>query len=92
MSNVRPLTVDAYFRVLVERSSFELSSDATPYDHVRTSLDLDSLQLFELLVITEMMADVLVPPETLPPIERLVDLYDYYLSCVASSDSVTDRD
>lgn len=44
------------------------------------SWSLDSVQAWELVVVIEGMASVLVPPGSLPMLLTLGDAYDYYIS------------
>jgi acyl carrier protein len=46
-------------------------------------LELDSLQALELVVLTEDMAGLVVPPETEPLIFTLGDAFEYYKGIVA---------
>jgi len=39
---------------------------------------LDSFQAFQMLIIIEAMADVVLPPPTLPSLFTVQDAYDYY--------------
>lgn len=43
---------------------------------------LDSLQAFQLTIVIEAIAEVLVPPEELPPLFTLDDAYGYYTAMV----------
>jgi acyl carrier protein len=46
---------------------------------------LDSLQTFELIIMTEDLAGLRVPPAEVPPIYLIGDAYDYYLKCIAAA-------
>jgi len=60
--------------------------------NLQDDLELDSLGTFELVVVTENLAGLVVPlVDDVPPIWTLGDAYDYYLKAVkgASSDQRT---
>lgn len=42
---------------------------------------IDSLECFELILLTETMAGTMVPPEAIPLIFTLADAYNYYREC-----------
>ena len=46
------------------------------------TLALDSLQGFEVVLLAEEFAEVLIPPATVPPMFTLGDVYEYYLSAL----------
>lgn len=48
---------------------------------------LDSLQTFQLIVVVESMADVAVPPPTIPAMYTIGDVYAYYCSLVTDSEA-----
>lgn len=75
------LSLEEFFETIASRASFILPEGVTPYDTLENDLSLDSLQVFELLVITEILSGVEVPPETTPSLISGVDLYEYYLEC-----------
>jgi acyl carrier protein len=45
-------------------------------------IGLDSLQTFELIVLSEQMAGLMIPPVEIPAINSMGDAYDYYVQCV----------
>ena len=49
------------------------------------NLGIDSLQAFELLIITEQLAGLSVPPPSIPAIFTLGDAYDYYVVSKAAA-------
>jgi acyl carrier protein len=48
-------------------------------------LGLDSMNAFELIIITEQLAGLSVPLPDLPPIFTLGDAYAYYLAALESA-------
>lgn len=54
-------------------------------------LGLDSLQAFELLVITEALAGPTVVLEEVPELCTMDDAYQYYASLVVSATTATER-
>lgn len=76
------LSLEAFFDAVSRRVSFAVPANATPYDSFSDDLSFDSLEVFELLVVTEILAGVDVPPASTPELASFVDLYDYYVSCV----------
>lgn len=71
-------TVESFIEELARRCSFEF--EPLPYEDMNT-LGVDSLQVFEMMILAEVMADVMVPPLEQPLLFRLVDVYDYYVMC-----------
>ena len=71
-------TLESFVDELRRRCSFDF--EPLPYDDMNT-LGIDSLQVFEMMIIAEVMADVMVPPVEQPLLFRLVDVYDYYVLC-----------
>lgn len=53
-----------------------------PYSNLFDDWGLDSLQAFQMIVITESLAEVVVPPPDLPEIYTAGDAYDYYCTLV----------
>lgn len=53
---------------------------ASPYTSLYDEWELDSLHVFQVLVITEAIAGAEVPPPELPELTTLGDVYDYYVS------------
>lgn len=68
-------------------ASFDLVETARLDSHLVDDLGLDSFQAFELLIIAEGVAQCMVPPEELPHLRYLDDLYSYYLICCERADS-----
>lgn len=66
--------------------SFELPDDLNPYDSLRDRLDLDSIGVFELIVVLESVAGCVMPPEHVPEIDSLADAFEYYWKCVPVQD------
>lgn len=50
-----------------------------PYQGLYDELALDSLQAFQLVVVTEALADVDVPPSEIPAMFTMQDAFDYYV-------------
>lgn len=53
-------------------------------------IGLDSLQAFEMIVIIEGAAELMVPPPELPVIFTISDAYSYYLMCCRYADEFLD--
>jgi len=70
-------------RLRVDHRAHDLRPDASLFDE----LGLDSIQAFEMLLVIEEAAELMVPPDELPLIFTLGDAYGYYLkACRAASD------
>lgn len=56
----------------------------SPYDGLFDDWGLDSLQAFQLIIIIEGIAEVAVPPPSIPEIFTVGDAYEYYRSLATS--------
>ncbi len=75
-------TIDAFTIRIRPFLSFQLPSGTNPYDGLREVLGLESIEIFELIVIIESVAECGVPPEDVPAIDSLADAFEYYWKCV----------
>jgi acyl carrier protein len=82
---VDPLSLEDFVSSIKGRVSFEIPAEASPYDRLAGDLLLDSLAVFELVVLSEILSGVLLPPADLPVLDTLADLYEYYCECVRLS-------
>lgn len=58
--------------------------------HAGTLLEdvgMDSMDLFELVVFTERIAGLEIPPDQIPDLMTLGDAYNYYIFAVGEADS-----
>jgi acyl carrier protein len=60
----------------------------SPATLIFEDLGLDSIQAFEMILVTEEIAETLIPPAELPPMFTLGDVYAYYRT---AADMVTDE-
>jgi hypothetical protein len=79
------MEVDAFCRELLARLGVEVPDPVNPYAGLYDELGLDSIQAFEALVITEVLADCMAPPADMPSLFTLMDAYDYYGKCRAET-------
>lgn len=73
-------TIDEFAHRVAELLDIELDGRVNPYDNLYEDWGLDSLQVFQLIVIVEAMADVLVPPPETPDLFTVREAYDYFTS------------
>lgn len=73
------LSFDGYRDLVIEELGLETSHGLGPEAGLETDLSMDSFSVFELIVLTERLADLAVPPAELPPLFTLGDAYSYYL-------------
>lgn len=59
----------------------DLAESASLYD----DLLLDSLETFHLVVLTESLSGIAIPPESIPPLFTIGDVYAYYVQMVQAS-------
>jgi acyl carrier protein len=50
-------------------------------------IGVDSLQSLEVIIVTEQMAGVWIPPAVQPEIFTVADAYSYYVECYSRRDS-----
>jgi len=75
------LTFETYTTRVVNLLGLDLSDrPITPDDGLYTDLALDSFQALQLIVVTEAIADISVPPVEIPELFSAQDAYDYYVS------------
>ncbi|MDA8103514.1 MAG: acyl carrier protein [Nitrospiraceae bacterium] len=80
-----PLAFDQYVSALVHELGLSLKVVATEATGLHDELGLDSFSTFELIVVTEQLADVRLPPPEVPPLFTLGDAYAYYLYSLEST-------
>lgn len=80
-------TIDAFGARVAELLAIDLAGDISLEDSLYDDWGLDSLQAFQLIIIIEGMADVLVPPEETPVLFTVQDAYQYYCVLLASDSS-----
>jgi hypothetical protein len=79
------MEVDAFCRELLTRLGVEVPDTVNPYAGLYDELGLDSIQAFEAIVISEVLADCMAPPVDMPSLFTLMDAYDYYDRCRAEA-------
>ena len=75
------LTIDDLVSKLGELTSFDMPQGVNPYDSLLDDLGIDSIQVYELIVLVEVLAGCDVPPPAIPEVRTLADAYDYYWTC-----------
>lgn len=80
-----PLSFDQYVGILVAELNMASHGELTEQTGLFDDLGLDSFTTFELVVVTEQLADVTLPPPELPPLFTLGDAYAYYLHSTDSA-------
>jgi acyl carrier protein len=76
------LTFDEFYhRVLIELE-IDAPEFPSPDSDLYNEMGVDSLQAFELIILTEGLANCLVPPAHLPEIYTMGDAFRYYLSLI----------
>lgn len=75
-----PETIDSFAGRVSELLGVELGGRVNPYDSLYDDWGLDSLQAFQLIIVIEAIADVLVPPLETPELLTVQDAYGYYRS------------
>ncbi|MHB1776636.1 MAG: acyl carrier protein [Acidimicrobiales bacterium] len=79
------LSLDEYCRRIFALLDAAAPEPVDPAAGLFDELALDSLQAFELIVVTEQLAGRDVPPPALPAIWTLGDAYGYYCESVAAA-------
>jgi acyl carrier protein len=74
-------TMTAYVALMSELLSIELPIDLSSEMSIFDDWGLDSLQAFELIILTEDLAGLVVPPAQIPPIYTVGDAFIYYEQC-----------
>lgn len=74
------LTFEGFCDALGDRMELTLPSDLGR--SLTDDLEIDSLRLFEMIVVVEGIAYLEVPPEDLPELLTLGDAYTYYRQCL----------
>lgn len=73
------------FSAFVDRvrsiTSFDIPEGVQPTVSLVDELAIDSIQVYELMVISEGLAGCLFPPPDLPTLLTLGDVYEYYTAC-----------
>ena len=73
------MTFDDYVAKLFLELNLDGEAEYHREDDLYATIGLDSLQAFELILVTEEMAGLSVPPAQVPLIFTLGDAYDYYI-------------
>jgi len=74
------MTFDEYVARLFKALHLERTGSFDRSDDLYETVGLDSLQAFELILFTEELAGLSVPPSEIPMIFTLGDAYSYYES------------
>lgn len=80
-------TIEAFGHKVAALLDIEPPVHISPYDGLFDDWGLDSLQAFQLIIIIEGIAEVAVPPPSIPEIFTVGDAYDYYRSLVNSGEN-----
>lgn len=75
------MTIDEFVERLRHMTTFEIPAGANPYEGLADGLGVDSLEMYELVVIVESMAGCHVPPPEVPVLTTLADAFDYFWAC-----------
>ena len=78
---------DAYISLMAELLKVPLHSQLNVESSLYEDWGIDSLQTFELIIITEQFAGLAVPPAEIPAMFSLGDAYAYYQQCWESAHS-----
>ena len=78
---VNTVTIETFCNELLFRLGIEVPEPLDPYVGLYDELGLDSVQAFEAIVITEVLADCMAPPSYLPTLYTLMDAYEYFERC-----------
>lgn len=70
--------MDDFIAKLRSILSVEIPKDVNPYSSLYGDLGLDSFQAFELIVVTEDLAECIVPPLEIVELYTLADAFAYY--------------
>ena len=79
------LSFEGYRDLVVEELDLEAPEGLGAEASLETDLSMDSFTVFELIVLTERLADLAVPPAELPPLVTLGDAYSYYLQASSAA-------
>jgi len=77
------LDYDQFVSRLLKLLDADIATPVNPYDGLYTDLGFDSLQAFQIIVISERLADVDIPPMDIPEIYTMADAHGYYRSLSA---------
>ena len=77
-------TVEEFGTHLAQMMQLDLHRAPDPGDNLYDDWGLDSLQAFQMVIITETMANCSVPPPEIPEIYSLQDAFTYYQSILDS--------
>lgn len=80
------MRVEEFVEKLRPMLSFGLPDVVNPYDSLSDDLAIDSIQVFEVMILTEALADCLIPPDELPVLGTFADAYEYYWRCVTEQE------
>jgi len=79
------LGFEAYRDLVLEELDLEVPEGVGPEATLDDDLGMDSFNVFELIVLTEQLAELDVPPAELPPLVSLGDAHAYYLAACDSA-------
>lgn len=82
MADPHILTFESYVARLNRIIGPVVPVDAGEETTVSDDLGIESIRVYELVIVTENLASCDVPPDELPILFTLGDLYQYYLGCV----------
>ncbi len=87
VEDLRHLELGPFARRVAGLLEIEIEADVNPYDHLVDDWGIDSLQVFQVLVIVEAMAGAMVPPPEVPDLQTVGDAYDYYRALLVTIDA-----
>jgi acyl carrier protein len=81
-----PLSFEAYARKLLEMLGIDEFGPELlqPGASLVEDIGLDSMQVFQVMIFSEALADALVPPDFPPLLFSLHDAYQYYVDMAES--------
>ena len=75
------MNFDSFSRRLLESLQVDFDGQLSAATNLYEEIGLDSLQAFELVVLIEAWAGLMITPQEIPEIYTLADAYSYY--CLA---------
>jgi acyl carrier protein len=80
------LSFDEYLAAITQSIYLDIDEQASPEADFE-AVGIDSLQAFELILLTEEMTGQIAPPVEMPQLFTLGDAYRYYVTCLGTEDS-----